>query len=49
MASDKQIALKLSSELYGRIETIAKEKEIATSALIRLVLKEFADQEAKNK
>jgi hypothetical protein len=47
LTKDKQINLKLSVDLYGKIDSIAKEKEIATSALIRLILKDYAEQEAK--
>ena len=49
LTGDKQISLKLSVDLYSKIENIAKEKEIATSALIRLILKEYAEKEGVNK
>lgn len=49
LSSDKQLALKLSMELYNRIKKIADDKEIAVVPLIRLVLKEYADKENTRK
>lgn len=45
--ADKTISLKLSEELYSELQKIAKSKEIATTALMRMVLKEYAEKEAQ--
>lgn len=45
--ADKVISLKLSEELYNKMAEKAKEKELATSAMIRMILKEYADREDK--
>lgn len=46
--TDKVISLKLSELLYKDLQTIAKSKEIATTALIRMVLKDYADKVGVN-
>ncbi len=45
MAVSQRIMLSLPQELLDRLNDLAKEKGLSRSALIRMVLKEYARQE----